>query len=187
MLATRFGDIAVLAFGPLRAELREKIDEADKTMARVKELTATTAKTALDLIQSAGRWDGLSDEHTDELYGSYKKLLDDLEIDRRPIEMFWHTVVAYDYSIMALGGTTVPKGASDDERERWNGLRLGFENLPTPAEIRSFLNDTGYMTEERDELVADLEYYQEHHEHRRPEVWANRKRYYVSNPLKRPD
>ncbi len=57
MLGTRFGDIVVLAFGPLRAELAARIDEADKTMERVKELAATTAKTALDLIQSTGRWD----------------------------------------------------------------------------------------------------------------------------------
>ena len=187
MLATRFGDIAVLAFGPLRAELREKIEEADQTMQRLKELTATTAKAALDLIQSAGRWEALTDEHIDGLYNSYGTLLDDLKIDRGPIEAFWHTVIEYDYILMATGGTTIPTGANAGEMERWEGLRRGIENRASPDEIRAFLNDTRYNANEREELVQDLEHYRQHREHRRPDVWADRKRYYVNNPLTRPD
>ncbi len=186
MLASRFEDVAVLAFGPLKAELREKIDEADKTLEATKQIAGTTAKAALDLIQNSGRLGGLSDKHRDEIYKSYGEILDDLKIDRVPIEEFWHASVEYDYGFMALGRNQVPQGATKEEILRWEGMNEAIEDRATPEDIRSFLNDTGYMTPEREELIVDLEYYLEHHEHRRPEVWADKKRYFVHNRLTRP-
>ena len=59
MFATRFETVEELSFGPLKAKLREKIEEVDKFIKPLNKLALTLSEVTLTHLMGEGRWGGL--------------------------------------------------------------------------------------------------------------------------------
>ena len=91
----------------------------------------------------------------------------------------WHQLTIFDYAYFILGGPHAPGDGRPEMTkswESWKALRNGgLPRVASPGEIREFLVKYGFMTTDLDGYIKDYEFYLEHREHRRPEIWKNRK------------
>lgn len=176
MVASRFSDIIELSIGPLKTKLVRQVEEAEQALEAVRALAAKTAETALSLVKMSGRFDGFTAQQEDEIFNSFRSLMDELGIEeaiRDEAEAFWHCTVEFDYGHFALGGNTIPEGASPEVSAEWSGLRGGgITQRPEPTVIEEFLRRTGYMNETSQEFLEDLKFYIANRQHRRPEIWV---------------
>lgn len=86
----------------------------------------------------------------------------------------WHRLTAFDYVICILGHHEIPRPFDEPAMcDEWRALRH-LNDRPSPTALRSFLTKWNFMTEERNALVEDYEYYLSHRAHRRPAVWLRR-------------
>ncbi len=179
MLGSRFELIEELSLGPLRAKLRQRIEETDTTLVAIRNLAALVASISLSLVKRSGRIGGYTDEEEEQIAKEVKGFLEQIDIDEANIdETFaeWHNAVGRDYVHFILGGNTIPDGGSPELFSEWEALRSRwFDNLPAPEELTGFLSKGGALTPEREEWIEDYRFYLERHGHRRPEVWEQRR------------
>jgi hypothetical protein len=97
--------------------------------------------------------------------------------NRRTIES--HRIVAVDYAYHILGGAAAPPDLPAAAEAEWRSFReRGLSRIPSPQELSEFFARYGMITPQRLHLIDDYRHYGEHHEHRRPEMWAQRKQWF---------
>jgi hypothetical protein len=128
-------------------------------------------------VQRAARWGGFSFDEKEQIRKGSLAALDLLDVPKQERdEMFRerHMVNRFDYAGHALGGHTIPQEiqGSNDLTSEWKSLRNGgFQRIPSAETIEKFLRKAGMLNAERAELLEDYRHYEEHGEHRRPDVW----------------
>jgi len=163
--------------GGVEAKTREVIARAENTLSELQLLARTVAELTLSLVKRSGRWGGYSDQEQEKIKTQVLDVLRNLKTPDKDLPRImeeWHRFTEFDYAIAILGGSIVPD-ASNEVIEKWQTLTSGgIVKIPSPQEIRKFLEDHGFMTEARSEYVDDYVYYQVHKKHRRPDVWQAR-------------
>jgi len=166
--------IAELSIGP--AGIKAKMKRLEIEVRELQEVLCALARSTFTGIFASGRMGGVPDEIeqgvVDRLILALKKLNVSSEaLDEALKEARLYT--KFDYAHYLLGGNRNPK----DDRIRAAKQNLhsdGLQNIPTADQIERFFRDFDLLTEERMELLEDYRYYEKNHEHRRPDVWADR-------------
>ena len=184
---SKFDEIAEFSLGPLRARMREKIEEADAALIRLRKVAGTlTEVTLTDLMASNFMGDlplaqklDLHDELMEELVE-----LDVPESDRSRIESMWRQGIGVIYNraiIRAVRSGVRERDMTDDERVRFDALRTEMHNMidfskgwsgPTPVEYERYLADNEIMNDDAQEWINDYRHYLEANEIRRRDVFA---------------
>jgi hypothetical protein len=163
----------------IEARTREVLQRAEVTLNELQALGKQVGTVTLSLVKRTGRFGGYSDKEKDEIKDSVLRVLKQLGINESELTEVlseWHRFTEFDYAHFILGGPTIPEGAPPEVLKEWKELRHGGINkIPTPGEIRAFLERHGFMTSELQEWLKDYEYYLESRTHRRPEVWEQRR------------
>jgi len=169
-----------LGKGWIEAKTREVDALTNKvhvTLEETKKLTILIAETTLVLVKRVGRFGTLGDENEDRIRQKVIESAAKLGLSPKEIEGIqedWYRIEEHDYVYQILG-LSAP---SDDQAivKHWQELRnKGLSDLPGPEELREFFNGHKIMTDTAHELVNDYEYYRLYHNHRRPEVWRDRR------------
>jgi hypothetical protein len=162
----------------VEAKTREVIAKAESTLSELQLLARTVAEVTLSLVKRNGRMGGYSDQEEEKIKTQVLDVLRNLKTSDKDLPHImeeWDRFTEYDYAMAILGGNTVPD-ADTEVIEKWQTLRDGgIVKIPSPQEIRKFLEDHGFMTEARSEYIDDYKYYQVHKEHRRRDVWQARR------------
>jgi hypothetical protein len=162
----------------VEARTREVIQRAETAVTELRLLAAIVGEVALSLIKRSGRLGGYSDLEQEQLSQRILDVLRKVGVQERDIPQLmaeWHRFTEYDYVLYILGGHTVPVTLDPEITAEWKSLRSGgLAKIPTPDELRSFLDRRGFMTFEIAGYLEDYEYYRLHRSQRRSEVWRNR-------------
>ena len=165
--------------GGIEARTREVVNRAEGAIAELRILALHMAEVSLSLAMRQGRWDGYSDEELDKLQLSVVSNLERLGIpEEQRLLVFkeWHRVVEFDYAHFILGGSRIPDGTSPEEMKNWNALREGgISRYPSPDTLQRFLTESGFLSSARADYLEDYRYYIKEHQHRRPDVWRDRR------------
>ena len=168
----------------IEAKTREIEQEVDKARVAIREfhtLAEMTGSMLIELMAGAGRLGGNPQDYD---YQRRQRVIDALTaigltksaINRVHMsDAYW---VKIDYSLAIFGLVRKSQATSPDLKEiiedmnkRWNSEDF----RPMPNDFDRALKDKGGLNSEILDLVEDYRYYAEHAEHRRPDVWRNRK------------
>jgi hypothetical protein len=167
-------------------EVTKVVEEAKSTIKELQLLSKIVAMAALSLVKRTGRIGGYSDEEEETIKESILKVLHQLGIpdeERKELLHEWHKFVRFDYAHYILGGPTILSNLTPEQRAQEEKLRHGgLDNIPSPEELTQFLGECGLLSPEVKELIDDYRYYIKCQEHRRPEVWKNRKKWLHLHP-----
>lgn len=159
-------------------EITKVVDQARSTIRELQDLARIAAVTTLSLVQRSGRMGGYADIEKEEVKQSVLRLLTQLDLteeDRKVVLSEWYSWEELDYVFFILGGNTIPRDFDTQQVQEWKTLRArGRQNRPLPDVLRAFLKKHQKLNEYREELIKDYEYYIEHRQHRRSDVWAKR-------------
>jgi hypothetical protein len=162
----------------IEARTREIFARAEVTIDQLQRLAKTVASQSLSLVQRTGRWGGYTDQEQKKIYDDAIDVLRRIGVAQSDLESIatdWHRVVEFDYAHFILGGHIVPEGLDAPAMEEWNSLRNGgFEKVPTPQQLRDFMEKHGFLSERIQQLLEDYEYYRVNKSHRREQIWASR-------------
>lgn len=162
----------------VEAKTREVIARAENTLSEIQLLAQTVGEVTLSLVSRTGRWDGYSDDEQEAIKAMIVRVLKKIgvaESEMLKVLTTWRTTVEFDYAHYILGGSTIPDSVTNDVMAEWKGLREGgFEQIPTPDQLREFLVKHEFMNQQLQEYLLDYEHYRLHGEHRRPLVWKKR-------------
>ena len=162
----------------VEAKTREVIARAESALSELQLLATTVGELTLSLVKRSGRIGGYSDPEQESIKARVLQVLHNLGIPDKDLPGAleeWHRFIEFDYAHAILGGGTVPGGVDHGVVGQWKELRGGgITRIPTPDEIREFLDKHGLMTRVRREYLEDYEHYRIHKAHRRPEVWQLR-------------
>ncbi len=81
MFATRFETVEELPFGPLKAKLREKIEEVENFIVPLNEMALTLSEISLTQLMGGDRWDGIGLKEKFKAREKIDALLDNLNIE----------------------------------------------------------------------------------------------------------
>jgi hypothetical protein len=174
--ADRISRLKASATG-FEAETRAIIDEARATIDQLRAVAKIAVQANLSLVMRSGRWGGFSFDEKESIRQASLHALDLLHIPKKEQEeMFgdWHKVNRFDYVHLLLGRHTVPKEVQGnlELQAEWSKLRGGgFDGNPPSVVVEEFLRKARMLDPERVELLEDYCYYENHGEHRRPDVW----------------
>ena len=141
-------------------------------------LAVIVGEVTLSLVKRSGRLGGYSDSEADAFKERILDVLRKVGVAERELPhvmVEWHRFTEFDYAHLILGGGAIPDSTDKVVLAEWNGLRSGgIARIPTPEEIRAFLQRHGFMTAELAGYLEDYEYYRTHRSHLRSEVWLKR-------------
>jgi len=164
--------------GGIEARTREVVNRAEGAIAELRILALHVAEVSLSIAMRQGRWGGFSDDDLNRLSTSVVDNLERLGIaeeQRNLVFKDWHRIVEFDYAQHILGGSRIPENAPREVMQKWKSLREGaFSKYPTPDELVSFLQASGYMNATLADYIEDYRYYVRERQHRRPQVWQDR-------------
>jgi hypothetical protein len=162
----------------VEAKTREIIAKAETTLTELQVLAKNIGTVTLSLVKRSGRLGGYADDEQESIRESVLQVLEKVGIpkaDMPGVLAEWHTFTELDYAHAILGGHHAPDPMEPQIMEEWRALRSGgILKIPTPSEIRSFLERHGFLTEDSNEYLKDYEHYRQFKVHRRPEVWKAR-------------
>ena len=163
----------------IEAKTREVIARAENTLSELQLLARNIGELTLSLVKRSGRWGGYADGEQEKMKTSVLEVLKKVGIPETEFPIIlseWNRFIEFDYAHAILGGNIIPDTKSDALMQDWKSLReRGIVNIPTPKDIRSFLTKHNLMTQTLDEYLKDYEHFLAHKEHRRPDVWTERK------------
>lgn len=182
----KISEIKATAKG-IEAKTREVVAKAEVTIEELQNMAKILAKTELSLIIRSGRLGSFNAEERERVKDSILSILENLKVSKeeqdRILDTDWNKFIVFDYAHAILGRGHIPQGFSPEEIKQWEKLREGgVENPPSPNQIKEFLIEVGCLTEEREELIKDYEYFIKNKKHRRPEIWKD---YLDWGPLKK--
>ena len=171
MFATRFETVAELSFGPLKAKLREGIEDVEKVIGPLNKLALTLSEITLNLVMGEGRWNGSSYYKRFRTREQIDALLDELNITDEKRSHIYDTWNAYLESDHANKIVAESSQYPEDFRQRLGSLRISGLTISPAADYRSLFESADLLTPEIDALIRDLEHFQRHLSLRRPETW----------------
>lgn len=174
-LLIRFDAIEEITFGPLKAKLQRRIDEAEALLVKIRESAVLAAEANISSLVRMGRWSGYDVMAVDAIRQKFVDLLGELGVDARKIHEVqndWLRYNKFDYVMMITGGSTTPRNATPTEAEDWKRLR-DIDNLPTPDALRRYLVGHGALTPSLDDLLNDYSEFVRTGKHPRLEVFAS--------------
>lgn len=165
----------------IEAKTREVIARAESTLTELQLLARHIGELTLSLVKRSGRIGGYDDHEQNNIKDSVLEVLKKVGVPDSEFPKVlneWNRFVEFDYGHAILGGHIIPENTDNGILAEWKALRGGgISRVPSPIEIREFLNKHGFMTEELDDYLKDYEYFCAHQVHRRPDVWLERERW----------
>lgn len=156
-------------------ELNELIGRAKVTINELQQIAIVVGSLTLSLVQRSGRMGGYDETEKENIKDEIISLLSNLDLKQNEIDKLfkeWYSWVELDYVFCILGNNIVPEGFDETQISEWKALRRrGRNNLPSPDELKEFLKRNGKLTELREELIVDYEYYIKTKQHRRLDTW----------------
>lgn len=148
------------------------LSRAEVSIAQLTRLIRMSAALQLATVQRSGRWGGFTAAEKEKHLEESMSLLRDAGIPDAEIRdlryMPWDRFVLFDYVHAILGGSTIPDPYDADTRAEWDAHQK-IDNIASARTLRDYLLKYDAMTPDREELLKDLEYYEEHRRHRRPD------------------
>jgi hypothetical protein len=165
-------EIKLFRAGPVMAEMRQVISEAEVTIEQLRGVAKALAKSSLSSIARSGWIGGLPERLQEGLRSEIEKNLLDLGITKQEIvdvQRDYHECIALEYRNMILGFSN-PQVLQFDEATRcngeWKALRREPVSPPLSAtKIRDFLAKYNLTREHLDRHLELYEYYLLHKTH----------------------
>ena len=173
---SRFDDLAEFSLGPLRARMREKIEEATATIEQTRSIALALTKVALTDLMAGAFMSGttltvrlnLHDElvrQLEEIGASAEQIADAENMWRRGIGLIFHRAIRRE--ILQRHGS--PNRVGPNETPEMQATAKGFQNLldfarwivPSPAEMESYLRPKNAVTPEIQAWIDDYRHYLE--------------------------
>lgn len=173
ILVAKFESLTELSLGPLKARMKEKLQEASATIEQLRKVAAVTSEATLTDLMAGGFTGGMNLKKRLELHdkvimsleeiGATEEQLHKAESDwKKGIPIIYHRAI---YRAVEQRkdpnrrNTNAPPNAlnASDEIQRL----LDFENwlAPTPYQVRDVLERHKINSPEVDELISDYEHF----------------------------
>lgn len=168
-----------IKFFDIEAELRDTVKEAHATIQHLRSIALVLGETALWQASKTGRfWNPDTDEKVLEIQEKVFDVFDQLGLSDEEKEHAARDVrriTRIDFAIALAGGSTIKYTPIDMKHERSQLL----EGDPNPDSLRAFLEKAGQLGPDADpeleSILADFKHYCETGEHRRWDVFLDRK------------
>ena len=183
----KIGDLAELSLGPVKAKMKEKIEEAAATIDQLREVATTNSEATLTDLMAGSFMGGMSLKKRLELHDNIIKALKGIGASESQIltaENDWKKGVNIIYqrairqaveqkedpSVINTNATDEQKNAGREIEELQN-----FEKweTPTPSQIRTILKKYNIESNSVDIWVSDYEYFLDNNEIRNRESFEN--------------
>ncbi|MCH8184337.1 MAG: hypothetical protein IID55_14255 [Proteobacteria bacterium] len=175
-LMSRFDEIAEFSLGPLRARMREKIEEATATIEQTRSITLAISKVALTDLMAGNFFDSTTLAVRLSLHDNLVRQLEDIGASAEQIadaENMWRRGIAIIYhrsirrEILQRHGS--PNQTGPSETPEMKATAKGFQDLlnfaqwmaPSPAEMESYLRSEDSITPEIQAWIDDYRHYLE--------------------------
>ena len=172
---SRLDQMSELSLGPLRAKMREKIEEADETLEQLRETAATMSKASLGHMMASSFWAGLSLAQRfklhDEVISNLRGLgASDFQIEQA--DAIWLCGIPVIYSRAVCNALRGAQSAAD-RISRTNEQQAlvkkitemqDFDDnwkIPTSNQIRRLLQDENAITELVKKWLDDYQHFEE--------------------------
>lgn len=182
---SKLDEISELSLGPVKAKMKEKIDEVNTIIKQLRQAVTVTSQAALTDLMAGGFSGGMSLVKRLELHNNIIANLREIGASEDQIslaEKDWRKGVCLIYHrniISVLEGRTPPDRLNPDTPDNKKQASSEIEGLlnfkgweaPTPYQIRSILARHSIEDEATNSMVNDFEHFLEHNEIRRLEVF----------------
>jgi hypothetical protein len=178
----RFDDLAEFSLGPLKARMRETIDEANATLEQLRAVATSMAMATLTDLMAGNFQASMSVAKRLALHDSLMNQLRELGVPdehRRQVDAEWRKgiYVTYHRIIGALvgkyGQATLPPAEYHKVAVDYNSmLNMDTWEAPRPDELEAFCKERGVLTPEISLWLADYRHYLDTGEIRRKDQFA---------------
>jgi hypothetical protein len=166
-VVTRLEDLTELSLGPLKARMRETLDEATATLAQLREVATITSRVVLTDLIADHFIDGMPLSKRLDLYDTIMASLDKIgasQLQKASAETEWRRVICMIYYHAVVGA--VAKDDSLDQAKK-SEMVQELRNMsdytewyaPPPQVITKFLSNRGYSSEDLDQWIADYRHF----------------------------
>jgi hypothetical protein len=178
----RFSEIKASLSG-FEAKTRKILEEAEITIKELQKLAVIVASSTLSLVVRSGRVIGFYEEEKEQIRLSTMRVLEELKVPKSEQELVlkdWHRFTEIDYVNAILNRS---KKGKDRELGAGYQKELGLDfsehipTMPTPDVLEDFLKRHNLFEEELRPYLEDYRYYVKYKQHRRPDVWAERRKW----------
>jgi hypothetical protein len=180
---SKLNEISELSLGPVKAKMKEKIDEVNTILQHLREALTVTSQTALTDLIAGGMIGGMSLSKRLELHENIIANLRAIGASDEQIslaERDWRkgiSIVYFRTIQVVLEGRKSPNTVNfetpKDKKQASHeiGELLDFKswNVPTPHQIRSVLTRHSIEDEDTESWINDYEHFLDHNEIRRRE------------------
>ena len=187
---SKFDEIAELSLGPVRAKMRETIQQANATIEQVQRIARNISETTLTALMAGnfGFTDGLNLESRLDLHYRLVQSLKEIgipdkdisELDakwKQGIGVIYHRAIAPLIDDREEPHLVNPNATEEQKKAQagWDEL-LEFEQwkAPTPAEMTIYLESVGFLTDEINEWIGDYRHFLKTGEINRREVFLTK-------------
>lgn len=186
---SKFEDIVEFSLGPLRARMREKIDEADASLSQLRQIAKGLAEITLTDLMASNFWAGLPLNRKLDFHDELMEKLEHLGVtgsDREKTEEMWrkgmgiiyHRAISYvaaerenKHTLSKKEQTNEKFRAAIDKLDGLIDIKKGWDS-PTPAQYEKFLSENGLMNKEAQAWIDDYRHYLETGEIRRRDLFV---------------
>lgn len=170
-----------LSLKSVEARTRDVIAKAEGTLSELQVLAQYVAEISLSLVKRQGRLGGYNDDEEAEIKNKILGVLAKIGVGENSIQDVlkdWNNVMDFDYAHCILGGSMIPDTRTQERISNWNALRSGgLASVPSPESLREFLANNSLTNDGIEDLLLDYEYFRQHRQHRRPDVWLEREKW----------
>ena len=180
----RIDDLAELSFGPLKAKMRDTINEANATIEQLRNIAASFAKTILTDLMAGGFADSMNLKSRLDLHDQIISDLNNIGVSETAVKdakYMWSKgiCIIYHRAIRRVLGQqdtlyriniNAPTEVLEASRQFQNMLNFDKWQAPTPDEMEAFIESKGLMTEELSNWISDYRHFVETGEIRRREL-----------------
>ena len=168
---SRLEFLAELSLGPVKAKLRDKIEEATATIDQLRNVAVVSAEATLTDLMAGGFMGGMNTRMRLELHDKIVHTLAEIEADELAIEAAkseWNKGISIIYHraiSRVVDGRSSPNlvnpDSSDQQKKAYKELQsiLDFDTwtVPTPNQIRAILKKYDIESEEVNHWLDDYE------------------------------
>jgi hypothetical protein len=170
LIVGRFDEVVEISLGPLKARMRETIEEAAATLDQLRGVGVAVSRVVVTDLMAGSFIGGMDNERRFQLHDEVMKSLDDIGASpeqKAAVEAEWRKGVSIIYE-RAIGHTLEEQRGNILSNERYDELARGFNALrdfeiwraATPEEIESFFKGKGYAPSEKaNSWLADYRHY----------------------------
>ena len=186
-LLSKLNDIAELSFGPLKARMNDKINEAAATIAQLHKLSVTLSDATLTDLMASNFMGGASIEKKLIIHDKIISTLNDLGIEPTDInqaEESWIKGISVMYARTIqhhiegrTQSNTINSHATEAQKQASQALKdmsdFSTWSAPTPKQIKNIITRYNIDSVEANEWLEDYHHFLEHNEIRNKTRFAN--------------